>query len=197
MTSATPPGWAEALLRLLLEPADRETVSGDLLEEYRESATPSYGHRAANRWYLRQVAGFLWRSYWMWAAAFSGVFVVRQAFDWRMPTSDFATRSAITSYAGIAIVLCAGFSAAWRTRSWRAGAVAGAAITTLAAILSAAGVLAMFAVWHDPQTLRAIRNVGGLAEDFTLPITLAVPGFVLGSLAGVASRLVSLIVRGA
>jgi len=62
-------------------------------------------------------------------------------------------------------------------------------------IRRAAGVLVLFAIWHDPATLRAIRGSGGFAEDFTLPITLAVPGFVLGSLAGVASRLVSLLVR--
>jgi hypothetical protein len=32
-----PPQWAERLLRLLLKPEDRDSVSGDLLEEYRDS----------------------------------------------------------------------------------------------------------------------------------------------------------------
>ena len=32
----TPPRWAEALLRSLVRPSDRESISGDLLEEYRE-----------------------------------------------------------------------------------------------------------------------------------------------------------------
>ena len=37
---ASPPAWADALLRLLLPPASRESVSGDLLEEFRETIVP-------------------------------------------------------------------------------------------------------------------------------------------------------------
>src|SRR5215467_7782266 len=39
----SPPTWAESLLRLLLTSKDRESVSGDLLEEYRESIVPALG----------------------------------------------------------------------------------------------------------------------------------------------------------
>src|SRR5688500_10263372 len=39
-SDARPPRWAEAILRLLLKPEDRESVSGDLLEEYRETIVP-------------------------------------------------------------------------------------------------------------------------------------------------------------
>ena len=45
-----PPRWAESLLRMLLSSADRDSVSGDLLEEYRESVVPALGDRA-NGWY--------------------------------------------------------------------------------------------------------------------------------------------------
>jgi len=41
--AAQPPRWAEATLRLLLKPEDRDSVSGDLLEEYRDH------HRAGAR----------------------------------------------------------------------------------------------------------------------------------------------------
>ena len=51
-----PPQWAESLLRLILRPDDRDSVSGDLLEEYRESIVPALG-ATANRWYIRQVRG--------------------------------------------------------------------------------------------------------------------------------------------
>ena len=37
--SVRPPRWAEAVLRALLGRDDAETVSGDLIEEYRESVT--------------------------------------------------------------------------------------------------------------------------------------------------------------
>ncbi len=36
----SPPRWAEAILRSLLRPADRESISGDLLEEYRVARRP-------------------------------------------------------------------------------------------------------------------------------------------------------------
>jgi len=50
-----PPRWAEALLRRLLAPRDRDTITGDLFEEYGESAVPSLGVRRAQIWYVRQV----------------------------------------------------------------------------------------------------------------------------------------------
>ena len=49
-TSTTlPPRWAESLLRMLLPPANRDSVSGDLLEEYRESIVPALGGKAGDR----------------------------------------------------------------------------------------------------------------------------------------------------
>ena len=48
-SDARPPRWAEAILRVLLKPHDRETVSGDLLEEYRDTIVPTRG-RAADLW---------------------------------------------------------------------------------------------------------------------------------------------------
>lgn len=42
-TDATPPAWAEAILRAVLKPTDFVTVSGDLLEEVQ-------GNRSANPW---------------------------------------------------------------------------------------------------------------------------------------------------
>ena len=56
-----PPRWAESLLCLLLEPEDRESVSGDLLEEYRQAIVPARG-AGANRWYVRQVGWYLLRA---------------------------------------------------------------------------------------------------------------------------------------
>jgi hypothetical protein len=52
----TPPVWAETLLRLVLKSEDRDSVSGDLLEEYRESVRAGRDRLAANRWYVRHLA---------------------------------------------------------------------------------------------------------------------------------------------
>jgi hypothetical protein len=42
-TSVIPPVWAKRLLRVVLKASDFESVSGDLLEEYRESIHPVRG----------------------------------------------------------------------------------------------------------------------------------------------------------
>jgi hypothetical protein len=55
---AYPPAWAECALRAILEARHRDTVTGDLLEEYRELVVLR-GNRGAQRWYLRQVASFV------------------------------------------------------------------------------------------------------------------------------------------
>jgi hypothetical protein len=77
--SAQPPRWAEALLRLVLAVEHRDSVSGDLLEEYRDAIVPARGKSAADRWYFGQVAGFAWRATWLWALVFSAAFVGRTA----------------------------------------------------------------------------------------------------------------------
>lgn len=51
--------WADIVLRLVLRDRDRETISGDLLEEYYEEALPSLGALRARLWYARQVASFI------------------------------------------------------------------------------------------------------------------------------------------
>ncbi|HEX3702860.1 MAG TPA: permease prefix domain 2-containing transporter [Vicinamibacterales bacterium] len=55
-----PPRWAEGLLLLLLKPADRESISGDLLEEYRAARRPALGALRANAWYIKHVLSVLW-----------------------------------------------------------------------------------------------------------------------------------------
>jgi len=59
MTLPAPPGWLERLLILSLSARDRETISGDLLEEYREEQVPRRGSLRANVWYVRQSVSFL------------------------------------------------------------------------------------------------------------------------------------------
>jgi hypothetical protein len=56
----SPPRWADAMLRSLLRPADRESISGDLLEEYRAARRPWLGALRANIWYVRHVLSMLW-----------------------------------------------------------------------------------------------------------------------------------------
>ena len=59
MISNSPPRLIEKLLLLLLPARDRESISGDLLEEYREEQLPRHGLLRANLWYLRQAVSFM------------------------------------------------------------------------------------------------------------------------------------------
>jgi hypothetical protein len=188
--SATPPAWAEGVLRLCVRSGDFDSVSGDLLEEYRDSIVPARGQRRADFWYVKQVFGFVWRGTRLWAIAFSAAFLGRMAFDEFVRTDDFYTRSMITTVVASGLLLSAGFFAAWRSGSFVAGALAGAATAAIAAVISIAGVAILLSVWHDPQTLAAIRASGGLNEAMTLPVMAVVPAVALGTMGGVLGAIV-------
>ena len=184
-TSATPPGWAETLLRVVLEPGDFDSVSGDLLEEYRESICPARGERRADVWYVTQVFGFVSPGARLGGALFGAAFVVRTALDWFAPPLDFHTRATVSTGLGVGILLATGFWAAWRSSSFVAGTIAGVAATVIGAVVSIVGAGALLAIWHDPQTLAAIRGSGGLSEVFTLPVMMVLPGLLFGAIGGI------------
>jgi len=54
-----PPRWAGRLLTLSLPARDRETIAGDLLEEYREVVLPTRGRWRAQLWYVRQALSLI------------------------------------------------------------------------------------------------------------------------------------------
>jgi hypothetical protein len=182
-----PPRWAEAILRILLKPDDRESVSGDLLEEYRDTIVPTRG-RAADVWYIRQVAWYLLRASWVWGTPIGAVLVVRYLFDTFLPPADYRMRAALLSWTILAAFMLVGFFTAWRARSMRAGVLASTTAATIAALISIAGAAMMLAIWHDPATLEEWRRSGGLDEAFVdvplkliaLGITMGIPGAALG-----------------
>lgn len=180
----TPPGWAESVLRVILRPGDFESISGDLLEEYRETIHPTRGQAAADVWYARQVLGFVLRSVRIWALLFAAAFIARTALDWLIPPVEFHTRATVSTSLGIAILLITGIWATMRSGSLVAGTVAGIAATAIGALISIAGAAGLLAMWHDPNTMAAIRASGGLAEVFGLPIMMILPGAVLGTVGG-------------
>ena len=57
----SPPRLAEMVLQLSLKPSERESISGDLLEEYRAVRRPTLGALRANAWYIKHVVSVLWR----------------------------------------------------------------------------------------------------------------------------------------
>jgi hypothetical protein len=184
--SATPPRWAEAMLRLSLKRADRESVSGDLLEEYRDGIVPARGRPAADLWYLRQVSGFVWRATWWWALIFSGQFVARCAYDWSIPTHDYHVRAEFSTEFGVAMLLLTALWASWRSGSILAAIFVTATTSQLAAVFSVSAAGLMFTLWPDPagHLNRAIAESGGLSEVYLLPFMMIVPALVIGTIAG-------------
>ena len=59
MIEKAPPRWLEGMLLHCLAARDRETISGDLLEEYREEQVPRFGSLRANFWYLYQTLSLI------------------------------------------------------------------------------------------------------------------------------------------
>ena len=187
-SNARPPRWAETLLRLLLTPKDRESVSGDLLETYRDTIVPALGP-AADRWYVRQVGSFLLRASWPWGAVLGAALVIRYLFDTLVPPTDYRMRAAALTYTVMTACLLAGFRGAWRTRSMRAGALTSFSAAAMGALFSIVGTGLMLAVWHDPATLDAWRRSGGLDEAFIdVPLKLIALGAVIGTLGAVLGK---------
>jgi hypothetical protein len=178
-------------LRLLLKPEDRESVSGDLLEEYRDTIVPAWGP-AADRWYIWQVGSYLLRTSWGWGAVLGAALVVRYLFDTLVPAADYGMRTATLTYTILGACLLSGFTAAWRTRSILSGVVTSSSAAIIGALLSIAGTGAMLALWHDPATLHEWRNSGGLDEAFVdVPLKLVAIGTVMGSVGALLGKAIA------
>ena len=185
MKSHDAPTWPDALLRLFLPPDLFATVSGDLLEQYRDSVLLNCGKQRADRWYVTHTLAMVLRKTFPWAAVFAFAFVARSAFDWFVPPADFQLRSQVSTAVAVAVLLTAGFWIASRSGSFVAGVATGFAVAAVAAVLSLVGETAILALWHDPATMKAVQDSGGLDEAVMFPIVLMLPGAILGGLGGV------------
>jgi hypothetical protein len=186
-----PPRWAEALLRLFLKPEDRESVSGDLLEEYREAIVPARG-KSADNWYVRQVGWFLLRASWLPGMLVGAALVIRYLFDTLVPVTNYVQRSTIMSNAIMAVCLLAACRMSLRTRSVRAGLLTAVVAGALGGVVSIVGSAAMLAIWHDPATLNEWRNSGGLDEAFVgVPLIMVAVGMITGTAGALLGRILA------
>jgi hypothetical protein len=191
-STARPPAWAEAILRLLPKSSEWESVSGDLLEQYRDSVLPERGHARADAWYVMQVARFVRRTAWVWGVLLAASVIGRDTLDWWVsPTDEFYARSIASTAIAVSIFTCAGLSAAWRSRSIRAGALAGVATGAVAAVIIDAATLVQLAIWHDPHTMTMIKASGGLDEVFVLSLIVIVPGTVCATVGALLGKVLA------
>jgi hypothetical protein len=187
---ARPPAWAEATLCLLLRPRDRESVSGDLLEEYRKVIVPALGGKAG-AWYIRQVAWYLLRASWMTGVLIGATLLIRYLFDTLAPVTYtpgvIHVRSQVMTDVMMATFALAATCAVWRTGYVRTGLLVSVSSSIIGGIISIAGTGIMLAIWHDPGPLTAWQTSGGLDEAiYGVPLML-VP---IGSFTGMAGALV-------
>jgi len=203
-----PPRWAEFLLQLVVRARDRETISGDLLEEYRESVLPAEGPFRAGLWYWGQVVSFV--SPLIVGLAFGtalGVWnLVSTAVD---PLSDDSAGIMLTF---VAVLLgtwgLVAFLAGRRKRSFRdavvAGVIVGAATITMFNLANYVRVNVfldsiqyrddwrnLMARFHesDARSLRAFVNREYLTGTFVVTSLGAVAGGVSGLIGGAVSGL--------
>jgi hypothetical protein len=185
------PRWAESLLRLLLKPEDRDSVSGDLLEEYRESIVATLGHKA-DRWYVRQVSWYLLRATWLWGTIVGAALVVRYLFDTLAPVRDQVFRMYAMSNAIIAACFLAAAWTSLRTRSIRAGFIVSTLAGALGGAISIAGTGVLLAIWHDPDTLREWQMSGGLDEALiVVPLIMVAVGAVMGAAGALLGKMLA------
>jgi hypothetical protein len=196
-----PPRWAEAMLRSSLRPTDRESISGDLLEEYLEARRPSLGAQRANAWYIKHVISVLWRLIRPCALVLIGTNVLRVLLgasgEWFASTPRPTTMLALiarglwygslvqapgVSLSDALIYLWAGYHGFQRTRLIETG------------MLTAAGTgFVGFAVLF---TGIAIRTPGLLLAPFSKPFIFVILATLLlivlgyGALAGAVGAIV-------
>jgi hypothetical protein len=157
MTMSHPPVAAETLLDLVLPVDTRDTVSGDLLEEYRDSRLPRLGGLRADLWYWRQV-GYIWlRPYCRLVVPLLFAFVVHDLSNAvRTPAGTSYLTGLLTPIGWISrlvlpsSLLLAGMYGSRRTGRWAGG---------LVAALGIVGVMWIFAaVWWN-ATLYPLARV--------------------------------------
>jgi hypothetical protein len=183
---AAPPRWAAAFLPLLLRADEAETVTGDLIEEYRDSVYPASGRWRANVWFVRQVAGFAWRAAWVWGLLVAAFISGRFMLDTFAPPASYYARSFFTTWSSVLLYLLTAFWAARRTGRVRTGILIAVAAHAIGWSVNAALTAAIYVgvIRDQPAMLRLFRETGGWGEEWFLPLMLLPFVLVLGSAGG-------------
>jgi hypothetical protein len=178
-----PPLWAELALRLLLQPEDAETVSGDLLEEYRDTIYPSRGRWRANLWFVRQVADFAWR----------GTAVWRLLVGLTAPTSFPVFTAWSVPLPAICLLLVASGRRAWRTGSVPRGALAACSISAIATFVAVAVLLMRVTAAGAPSNgpMPSLHESRPLVS-LLVPMLMFATGTAVGTVGAVAGKVLAL-----
>src|SRR6476661_3579063 len=120
ITELNPPRWAEFLLQSLLRPGDREAISGDLLEDYREVRRPALGALRADAWYVKHVLSIFWRLLWPFAIAMIALHALTRLVG--VPNAAFFQAPGVSAQ-DATLCLITGYCGSQRTGLIRTGAL--------------------------------------------------------------------------
>ena len=176
----TPPRWAEAVLRSLLKPSDRESISGDLLEEYRAARYPALGELRADAWYIKHVLSVLLRLTWPYVFAVGALALIPFAIQKRLSP---VPAPAISLFHCV-IYLWAGYQGSHRTRLTRTGMLS-ATVTSFFAI---AFTLAFFAIQTPGLLLAPFSNPFIFVILSTLVLMALGCGILMGTIGALVGR---------
>jgi hypothetical protein len=200
---------ADFVLRLLLTRRNRETISGDLLEEYREVVLPARGRFRGSVWYWRQVLSFM--SPLAIGVTFGTLLGVANLIDTAVEPLADDSGAVMLAFAAVLLGTWAAvaFLAGRRTQSfWQAvlaGMFVGAATLTLFALANFIRVNVFLETiqhredWRnlmarfresDYQSLRAFVNRDYLTSTLAAGLVGAAAGAVAGAVSGTVSALV-------
>jgi hypothetical protein len=118
-TESNPPYWAEWLLRSVIRPSDRESISGDLLEEYREVRRRALGTWRADLWYVKQVLSVSWRLVWPCVLTMTAITIFSLAI--KLPWRYSLVQAPGVSVLDATVCLWAGCYTSRRTRLFHTG----------------------------------------------------------------------------
>ncbi len=182
---STPPRIAQLLLNAALRPRDVESITGDLLEEYRDVRRPSLGRRRADAWYAVQVLSVFGRLVWPFALA---LIIARSALALiAFPLSGSWNPSLVpapnVSALDAAFFLASGYYGAHRT-----GRIATGVLTAGALGVIDFAVFAVYAILHFPTLPAAMWEKPFIVvigcTFFAIALTFAVALGALGATAG-------------
>ena len=173
-----PPFWD--LLPLFLPARGCDGILGDLLEEYHETQLAARGSSGANRWFVRQMLGFVGRACLPWGLLVSAIMVGRDILDVAVPTSDFRLRAAVTTWTCISIFGAAGIYAGWRAQRVLSGTAVAVVAAIMTCVISTLYAAAAVLLTRPTITGNALAY-RGLIEALDVPV---VPILILGMLAG-------------
>ena len=189
ITERNPPRLAEALLRSLLRPSDREPISGDLLEEYREVRRPALGALRADAWYVKHVLSVFWRLLWPFAIAMIVLHELTRLVG--LPNAALFQAPGVSAQDATLCVL-AGYYASQRTGLIRTGAILAAAINALVVTM----VFVMLAI-NTPALVLLLFHSPGYVFFPSVYLLIGLGfGVALGSIGGVVGRWLPFTARG-